>query len=282
MNKKRITLLTLLSLSLVVTGCANKDNNNSNNQTNNTQTSVQNGETTQSNNQPAEVSYKYIKNGSFVVGKDGAAIENDKSVAQDKNIEWFIDPYCPACGKFEEIMAPKVQEILDKDLTIRYNMLSFLSVNSVDDYSNRAASFMLATAEKSPELARKYLEKIMSASFQPKSSAPAAVSDDKFKEAYIEVGGKAENWQGIQELQKKLMEDKVVASKTAVSLNNKDLLAKSPSGRLSTPFFVIGDSQKALDFSAEEDIQSYTMKSIDKYLEDKNMAPKTETTTKSN
>lgn len=277
-DKKAKLLTTLVVAATIAVGCSSpkNDSNNNNNNSNNATTQQTTQTTTANSVEQASANYTYISGNSFVVGANGELVKNADKVDNAKTIEWYLDPYCPACAKYEEVVGPKVPEIHKKGLNIRYNMLSFLSTRSADDYSNRAASFMLAVAETSPQIAQKFLQKVVHPDFQPGHGAASKTGDEKFQEVFKQVGGKDEDWNKVAELQKKLLDSKVVASKTAVAFNDKDLLSKSETGRLSTPFIVVGDSAKALNFIGADDVQNHTIKSIDKYLETKGFNKPTE------
>ena len=81
---------------LFATACTN------NSKTENSKTS--NTEQTTKDNQ-------YISNASFYLGKDGKAVL-EKDI--DKNatiVDWYVDPYCPACVQLETLTKDTIKDI---------------------------------------------------------------------------------------------------------------------------------------------------------------------------
>lgn len=207
--------------------------------------------------------YENIVDASFVLGKDLKVVPTNK-VPEDKFIiDWYVDPSCPACVKLESIMEENLPELTSNGTYIRYNILSFLSARTVDDYSNRAGAYLLGAIEYAPEIAPKFFSKVMTPEYQPQQGE--GKEDSQFKETFISVGGTEEQWEKILKAHKDLI--KSVKENTSLAFNDETLLSKSENGKLSTPFVVIGSSQKALDFSTATDAESYFMESYNTYLE---------------
>lgn len=211
-----------------------------------------------------EIKFKNVKDSSFLLTKDGKVISQDTSLENTDVIDWYIDPFCPACVMLETIMEDKLDELTDK-MVIRYHPLSFLSPQSEDDYSNRAAAYILGTAEYAPDLTQKYLTSILNEEYHP--GVGVETSDEKFKGLFLSIGGTEEQWKQIVEAHEPLI--KQVKSATAKAFNSKELIAKSPTGKLTVPFVILGDSEQALNFSDAIDAETYFMTQFDEYTNKK-------------
>lgn len=226
--------------------------------TNNTKTE----NNTNSNTEQTAKENQYTANASFYLGKDGKAIQ-EKDI--DKNavvVNWYVDPYCPACVQLEELTKDTIKEYINnKNVVIKYNILSFLSARTVDDYSNRAASWILGVINERPDLAYDYFTSVLSVKFHPNGKAK---EDSAFKDLFIKLGGKEEEWKAIESKQKDLIEE--VKANTIRVFNDNELAKKSPTGKLFTPFIVVSDSEKAIDFEHGDNPIDEIKKAIDSKL----------------
>lgn len=207
---------------------------------------------------------KYVKDASFLLGKDAKPIAQDEALANNVTvIDWYVDPYCPACIKLETIMKEKTKEILsDGNTVIRFHPLGFLSAKSVGDYSNRAAAYILGAVEYAPDVAFSYMTAIMNDEFRPNN---VEKTDDKFKEKFIEVGGTESQWESISHIHKKYVQ--MVKDETSKAFNNKELASKSQTGSLYVPYLIIGKSDKALYFPGDIDAGDYVVQKLNEYKE---------------
>ena len=205
---------------------------------------------------------QYTSNASFYLGKDGKAIQ-EKDI--DKNatiVNWYVDPYCPACVQLEELTKDTIKEYINnKNVVIKYNVLSFLSARTVDDYSNRAAGWILGVINERPDLAYDYFTNVLSVNFHPNGKAK---EDSAFKDLFIKLGGKEDEWKNIESKQKDLIEE--VKSNTIRVFNDNELAKKSPTGKLFTPFIIVGGSEKAIDFEHGDNPLEQLKKEIDSKL----------------
>lgn len=247
-NNKMIKIVMLSAVALLfATACTNNTKTDNNSNSNIEQTVKEN---------------QYTSNASFYLGKDGKAIQ-EKDV--DKNatiVNWYVDPYCPACVQLEELSKDTIKDYIDnKNVVINYHILSFLSNRTVDDYSNRAASWVLGVINVRPDLAFDYFTNVLSVKFHPNGKAK---EDSAFKDLFINLGGKEDEWKIIEAKQKDLIKE--VKANTFKVFNDKDLEKKSPTGHLFTPFIVIGDSDKALNFEGSTDPLEQFKKELDSKL----------------
>ena len=257
---KFVKSLLLTSTVVALAACTN------NTSTKQTETS-QNTEVTQTTNQ-------YVNNSTFIINKDGKAIKSSEVTEDMTVIDWYVDPYCKYCTKLEDLMKPELKKLMaEKNVVIRYHVLTFLSAKTVDDYSNRAAGYILSAIEVSPELAYDYFTAILTDSFKPVSEAKA---DDKFKEVYLSIGGTEANWKIIESKKDEFTEQAKKA--TSEAFNDEKLIAKSEEGALYVPFLIIGDSEKALNFTGETDTVEFIKQKISEYQEKNKQTTTTEST----
>ena len=83
----KVAMVAAVAL-LFATACTNNKKTENNTNSNTEQTTKEN---------------QYTSNASFYLGKDGKAIQ-EKDI--DKNatiVNWYVDPYCPACVQLEEL-----------------------------------------------------------------------------------------------------------------------------------------------------------------------------------
>ena len=247
-NLKMIKFVMVSAVALLfATACTNNTKTENNTNPSTEQTAKEN---------------QYTSNASFYLGKDGKAIQ-EKDI--DKNatiVNWYVDPYCPACVQLEELTKDTIKEYINnKNVVIKYNVLSFLSARTVDDYSNRAAGSILGVINERPDLAYDYFTNVLSVNFHPNGKAK---EDSAFKDLFIKLGGKEDEWKNIESKQKDLIEE--VKSNTIRVFNDNELAKKSPTGKLFTPFIIVGDSEKAVDFEHGDNPLEQLKKEIDSKL----------------
>lgn len=247
-NLKMIKFVMVSTVALLfTTACTNNTKRENNTNPSTEQTTKEN---------------QYTSNASFYLGKDGKAIQ-EKDI--DKNatiVNWYVDPYCPACVQLEELTKDTIKEYINnKNVVIKYNVLSFLSARTVDDYSNRAAGWILGVINERPDLAYDYFTNVLSVNFHPNGKAK---EDSAFKDLFIKLGGKEDEWKNIESKQKDLIEE--VKSNTIRVFNDNELAKKSPTSKLFTPFIIVGDSEKAIDFEHGDNPLEQLKKEIDSKL----------------
>lgn len=140
---------------------------------------------------------KYVKpafmtdDGAFQIDQNGL-ITGNLSESQKKlvKVDAYIDPLCPGCGAVERALNPAYAKLLqDNKILLRVHPITILDPLSTDKYSTRAAAAMIRAVELRPELAYKYVVKLMSADFQPHEGRDyKSVSDAKLREAAEQVG----------------------------------------------------------------------------------------------
>lgn len=245
MKSKFISGVVLAASVLTLAACSTKDNTNTTNAKDKTTQTTKNKET--------KASYEYVKDATFYVGRDGKAIKESEVPKDALILDWYLDPYCPACVKLEDLVKDTNKSYLAKEnMVIRYHALSFLSPRTVDDYSTRASAWILGVTEETPDLSTKYLNAILTASFRPDGKAKA---DAEFKAAFLSVGGTEAQWKKITSRHNELK--KSVEKNTALAFNDESLEKKSPTGSLFTPFVIVGDNDKALNFEGSMDAVEY-------------------------
>ena len=240
-----------------ITGRKNSDNQ-SPNQSNNITTNKNSEEKKEVVEKPK---LEYVLNSSFVIGPDKKVVKNTENISNKKTIYWYQDAHCPACVKLEMLMKEHTEDILNSGLYIRYYPLAFMNTKSADNYSLRAASYILGAAEKAPSVAYKFMMEVFSEEFYPDKDT--AKSDDSFKKAFIQSGGTEQQWENI--LNNYDFMSKEVLTKTAQVSNDAEMIKKTPYEKLTIPIVLIGDSDKTVDFAACEDAISCFLDDIDNY-----------------
>ena len=84
------------------------------------------------------------------------------------------------------------------------------------------------------------------------------------KQKKIVLLKKEDEWKNIESKQKDLIEE--VKSNTIRVFNDNELAKKSPTGKLFTPFIIVGDSEKAVDFEHGDNPLEQLKKEIDSKL----------------
>lgn len=203
-----------LGIGLLLSGCS---------QTNKTKTVAEN---------------QYVNpNGSFVVNGNGAV--KTKSVDKKRaTLDVYFDPLCPSCGEFERASSDYLnQETKSGKLLIRYHPLMFLDQGSTDSYSSRASAYTLGVAEYAPKLAGKFVENLYAKNFQPQEGPGyKPVSTEKISNMFLSIGGTKAQDKVIKANMKKFG---MLSYKTTLRvMKDKELVKKSPTGELFTPFVI--------------------------------------------
>lgn len=198
-------------------------------------------------NKPQMVSEQmmYVHDSAFtVVG--GRIIPWTDAQKEEAFIEWYVDPFCPDCTALEEAVSAE-RLTISEQLPIRYHVLGFLSEHTADDYSNRAGAFILCAVEKAPARALAFFDRLFTYDFQPDQSTPR--TDEDFRQAYLSVGGTEQEWDSMQ-----VVYDEMLSMAKEASIRDRadeDLKARSPVGRLTVPFVLVGKDGRAIDFPAD-------------------------------
>lgn len=181
---------------------------------------------------------EYIKkDGSFMIGKDGAipvADQNNKSARLDV----YFDFMCPGCGIFERKAGEVIQKYINKgDIQARYFPLMFLDqVEGSNEYSSRSAAYMLGVVEYAPKLALKYMETLFGENFQPDESAPRNITNGELEKTFLSIGGTKSQ---LNNIKTHLNDFKAVPKATTTeAINGPKLRKQSSTGTLTTPFVV--------------------------------------------
>lgn len=128
-----------------------------------------------------QITSSYVTdNGTVRVGKGGAKMVNDDSVAP-VTIDFFFDPSCEACSTYMDITNKDIGEYIEKGVVdVIYHPISYLNDKTPDDYSNRAGAYFLAVAEFAPDKVFDFVNTILSESFRPEKPGADITEDSKF------------------------------------------------------------------------------------------------------
>lgn len=208
-----------------------------------------------------EKKFEYVEKASFIIGPNKELVKvkdkpNDKYI-----IEWYQDPVCPACVRLESLMKEHIDKVLESGLYVRYYPLAFMNAKTEDEYSLRASSYILATAENSPSIAYEFMTKVFSEEFFPKDRK--ITTDEQFKKLFIQSGGTEEQWKIITEEINTF--GKQIMMKTAQVSNDSEILDKSPTGKLTIPIVIVGNSEKYIDFSGCDDAAECFLDNVREY-----------------
>lgn len=254
LKKKIVSGLMIGATALTLVACVNSKPGDTNNSSQITQSETK--------------EYKNIaENSSFVVTKDKKVVPVKEVPSDAVIIDWYMDPFCPACAKLETLVQEQTKDLYQEGVYIRYHVLSFLDKEtqkgSSAGYSVRTASYINAVAEYVPEKAVDYLNAVVNLTFRPDNGEK---TDDEFKEAFTKIGGTEEQWETIQKSQQDFI--KLNKRNTTLAVNDKELNKRSSSGQIFIPFILVGPDSQALDFETETDSVEYLLSKIKSYKEE--------------
>lgn len=251
---KKVLTVAMLSASLLgVAGCSTTKDNNS-----------KQAETAQTTKK--QVVYKNLaKDSSFVVTKDKKVVPTSEVPKDAIFVDWYMDPYCPACVKLETLLSEKTDELYQDNVYIRYHVLSFLdsetqTEDSTEGYSSKSAAYINAVVEVSPEKGVDFLNKVISLDFRPDDGLK---KESEYKKAFMDLKGTEEEWKSVKKLYKGLVKDN--KKQTTKAFNDSKLSQRSSSGEMFVPFILIGPDNKALDFETSSDSVQYLFDKINEY-----------------
>lgn len=255
LTKKILSGLIIGATALTLVACST--NSNQGDTSNSSQTS-----------QSETKEYKNIaEDSSFVVTKDKKVVPTKEVPSDAVVIDWYMDPFCPACAKLETLVQEQTKDLYQEGVYIRYHVLSFLDKEtqkgSSAGYSVRTASYINAVAEYVPDKAVDYLNALVNLNFRPDNGEK---TDEEFKEAFTKIGGTEEQWENIQKVQPDFI--KLNKRNTTLAVNDKDLNKRSSSGQIFIPFILIGPDSQALDFETETDSVEYLLSKIKTYKDE--------------
>ena len=255
LTKKFLSGLIIGATTLTLVACST--NSNQGDTSNSSQTS-----------QSETKEYKNIaEDSSFVVTKDKKVVPTKEVPSDAVVIDWYMDPFCPACAKLETLVQEQTKDLYQEGVYIRYHVLSFLDKEtqkgSSAGYSVRTASYINAVAEYVPDKAVDYLNALVNLNFRPDNGEK---TDEEFKEAFTKIGGTEEQWENIQKVQQDFI--KLNKRNTTLAVNDKELNKRSSSGQIFIPFILIGPDSQALDFETETDSVEYLLSKIKTYKEE--------------
>lgn len=208
--------------------------------------------------------YTNIKGASVLI-KNNKVLPHKEAPSQEDIIEWYMDTACSACAYLERDMSKHFEEIT-KDMTIRFHILAFKNPYFKNEYPNKAATFLLSVAEIKPDSFLKALEKVMIAENIPEKEE--VLSETRFKDIFMEVGGSDSEWEKIEEMQDNL--SKIVQKETNRASVSAILKEKAGDNDVSVPFIIVGNSPKALDFLSIEEgtlAEDFILRELELYKE---------------
>lgn len=116
-------------------------------------------------------------------------VKPKEKVDNEITIDFFFDPVCPASAIYNKMLQKELKEDINKGrIEIKFRPVPYLNDKTIDDYSNRASSYILAVAEYAPTKTLDFINTVLNRDFQPETPAINATSDDKFIKAMSEIG----------------------------------------------------------------------------------------------
>jgi protein-disulfide isomerase len=179
---------------------------------------------------PEAETYKNInaETGAFTITVGGKVLPVNMSSIAPVTVDIFFDPNCPPCVELETVAADMLSKKLeDKEISLTYHPLMFLSRWSIDDYSARLAGAAIAVAEYAPDSADKFVKTILNADFKPAKPDTDTTSDEKIFEAMKSCGVTDEQLELIKANLEKMTALSVKA--TEIFSTDKNIADLSPS-----------------------------------------------------
>lgn len=234
MNTKKIIASVLLLTTLV--GCGNKTNNKEEQVKPETEIKVDKEE----KEETKEVSKKDYN---FYLDGDGNIL-NENEIKGKKIVRWYTDPGCIACVQVDsKVDKEELYKVLkEENAVIKYNYVGLQDTT----YGNKMASYVLSVLNNDKDLAVKFANKIMSESYAKLTKEPD--SEETIKKTYEELGGT--KWDVVNEKAPEYA--KLVQDKSNEYIDDEEMLGKSPTGQLFTPFIYVEGSDEALTLSTND------------------------------
>lgn len=253
---KKSSALALVSL-LLFTGCIPANDNTI------YKTKPQTKESYDFKEKEEKGEWNYIRNSSFVVGPDMKVLTAENFPKNKYSVHWLFDPHCPACVKLETLMRPHLDKLTTGGLYIRFYPMAFMGTPEDGDYSLRAGTYILSVVENVPSKWEAFFNKIISQEFFP--DADVFYPDSKFKEVFLEIGGTEKEWEDVEEDLEAIAQELKINTDRAY--NSSELEKMCPNDTLIVPMVVLGNSEKAIDFSEETDSIAFFLRKVEEYKE---------------
>lgn len=213
--------------------------------------------------------FKFVANSSFYVTKDKKVVAEKDVPADAILIEWYLDPFCPACVKLETLISEQTGDLYQDNVYIKYYPMSFLDANTrIGDeefgYSAKTSAYILGVAEFAPDRVVDFMNTLVNLDFRPDDGVK---SEAEYKQAFLKVGGTEDEWKKVTEVHEELMKQN--KNDTTEAYNSKKLKARSAVNDIYVPFILIGPDNLALDFETDTDSVQYVLDKINEYKEHK-------------
>lgn len=171
-------------------------------------------------------------------------------------VELYTDFMCPACGRLERGLGPRLQEAVDAGrIRLVLHPVAFLDQMSPDHYSTRAAAALAWVADHDAAQLLAVHRALYEQGFQPEEGSRKLVGKETLKAQLVKAGmdqdaaeqalaGDYEPW---------------VAKATTYTTLRKDLRTRMDDGteRFSTPTLVVGNRRVALQKDAGATVKAF-------------------------
>lgn len=193
---------------------------------------------------------KYISNAAITLDEQGKVLtreEAEKRIKNDKeaHVDWYFDPFCPFCVKLDQLTKAELPQILKENKAlITYHLVTFLNERTTNNYSDKAAGFMLGVGEIRGDLFYAFMHGIMNDEFHP--TPVLERKNEDFKALFEGLGGTAEEWEKILTLAPNFIPD--AHEQTTWFFSDAQLAKKSPlNGETFVPFILVNDGEEAFN-----------------------------------
>lgn len=201
---------------------------------------------------------KYVnQDGSIRIGAEGAMdIETPEEELADVTIDFFYDAACPGCTLYMSHTNQTLkEEISAGNVNVVIRPLTFLNDQTPDDYSKRAAAYMLAVGEYAPEKAWNFFVRLLSEDFVPENPVTDYTPDSKFIQVMENIGITEEQIEDIEEHKEEYLSLAVATTESFTAPNSKWTRYANDDG-VYIPFILVNKTgthvNKAIDLSNTE------------------------------
>ena len=171
-------------------------------------------------------------------------------------VELYTDFMCPACGRLERSLGPRLQEAVDAgQIRLVLHPVAFLDQVSPDHYSTRAAAALAWVADHDAAHLLAVHRALYEQGFQPEEGSGKTVGKEAIGAQLVKAG--MDKDAAVQALAGDY--EPWVAKATSYTMLRKDLRTRMDDGteRFSTPTLVVGNRRVALQKDAGATVKAF-------------------------
>lgn len=196
------------------------------------------------NDKDVILSKNYVSElGKVRFGKRGALRVGEESNAEIV-VDFFFDPACSACADRNDKIEVLLEELLEKEkIELIYHPVAYLNDKTPDDYSNRAAAYMLASTEYVPDKALQFIHSVESKDFLSDSPGTTITPDSKFITLMEDLDYTVEEIDQIESNKESFVSNVIAGTQDFIKEDSKwiEFSSYAPEGEkaLYTPFLLV-------------------------------------------